>query len=263
MLYASYATGFKSGGTNTDRIDPIFPVVFGAETSEAAEIGAKIDFDDQNLRLNFAAHVTTIDDLQANSFTGAGFNLQNAGSAETYGAELELWWKPAQGTDIQLALVHNVADFDEFLLGTCWVATPFHFNIPDPGQNDPNLPVCDRSGDRVPSNPEQTAFLMGRHEWSIGADTSMYVRGEISYQSDTMTDGNNEPLKLRPSFTMYNLRVGFLLDAWNSELTLWGRNITDERFYETVFDVPIQDGKLNAYPHEPRSFGLMFRKNFD
>ncbi|MEM1263042.1 MAG: TonB-dependent receptor [Pseudomonadota bacterium] len=263
MVYASYGTGFKSGGTNTDRIDPIFPVVFGAETSEAIEIGTKIDFEEQNLRVNFAAHLTTIDDLQANSFTGAGFNLQNAGTAETYGAELELFWKPTQATDIQLALVHNIADFDEFIFGTCWVATPFHFNIPDPGQNDPNLPVCDRSGDRVPSNPEQTAFLMGRHEWSLGGDTSMYVRGEMTYQSDTMTDGNNEPLKLRPSFTHFNFRVGWLFDAWDAELTLWGRNITDERFYETVFDVPVQDGKLNAYPHEPRSYGLMFRKNFN
>ncbi|MEO1036957.1 MAG: TonB-dependent receptor [Pseudomonadota bacterium] len=263
MVYASAATGFKSGGTNTDRIDPIFPVVFGAETSEAFEIGTKIDFDDQNLRLNIAAHVTNIDDLQANSFTGAGFNLQNAGSAETYGAEVELWWKPTQATDIQVALVHNVADFDEFLLGTCYVATPFHFNTPDPGQNDPNLPVCDRSGDRVPSNPEQTAFVMGRHEWRVADSTSAYVRGEMHYQSDTMTDGNNDPLKLRGAFTMYNLRVGFLFDEWDAELTLWGRNLTDERFFETVFDVPVQDGKLNAYPHEPRSYGVMFRKNFN
>ncbi len=261
IVYASVGTGFKSGGTNTDRISTIFPSVFGAETSQAIEIGTKIDIDSKNLRINFAAHKTDIDDLQANSFSGTGFNLQNAGSAETYGAELEVWWKPTEGTDIQVALVHNIADFDEFRLGTCWVATPFHFNIPDPGQN-PTLPVCDRSGDRVPSNPEQTAFIMGRHEWMVGDQTSAYVRGEWSYQSDTMTDGNNEPLKLRESFTMINLRLGFIFDAWDTELSLWGRNITDERFYETVFDVPLQDGKLNAYPHEPRSYGLMLRKNF-
>ncbi len=262
MLYASYGTGFKSGGTNTDRIATIFPSIFGAETSEALEVGAKIDFDDQNLRLNFAAHVTNIDDLQANSFSGNGFNLQNAGSAETYGAELELWWKPTASTDLSLALVHNIADFDEFLLGTCWVATPFHTGIADPGQNDPNLPVCDRSGDRVPSNPENTAFVTARQEFKVGANTYAYVRGEYTYQSDTMTDGNNEPLKLRDDFSFVNLRVGFLFDSIDAELTLWARNVTDERFYETVFDVPVQDGKLNAYPHEPRSYGLTFRKNF-
>ncbi len=262
MLYASFGTGFKSGGTNTDRIATIFPSVFGAETSEAFEIGGKFDFDDQNLRVNFAAHMTNIDDLQANSFSGNGFNLQNAGTAETYGAELELWWKPAQSTDINLALVYNIADFDEFLFGTCWVATPFHTGQADPGQTDPNLPVCDRSGDRVPSNPEMTAFVAARQEFQIGANTSAYIRGEYSYQSDTMTDGNNEPLKLRDDFSHINLRVGLLFDSIDAELTLWARNLTDERFYETVFDVPVQAGKLNAYPHEPRSYGLTFRKNF-
>lgn len=262
MFYASYGTGFKSGGTNTDRIATIFPSVFGAETSTSAEIGMKADFDAQNVRVNVAVHSTNFDDLQANSFSGNGFNLQNAGTAETYGAEIELWWKPAQMTDISLALVHNIADFDEFRLGTCWVATPFHTGRTDPGQEDPSLPVCNRSGDRVPSNPEMTAFLTARQEFQIGANTSAYIRGEYSYQSDTMTDGNNEPLKLRPSFSHINLRVGFLFDSIDAELTLWGRNITDERFYETVFDVPVQAGKLNAYPHEPSSYGITFRKNF-
>ncbi|MEM9689365.1 MAG: TonB-dependent receptor, partial [Pseudomonadota bacterium] len=52
LYYVSYGTGFKSGGTNTDRIDPFFSQIFQAETSEAFEIGVKADFPDQNLRLN-------------------------------------------------------------------------------------------------------------------------------------------------------------------------------------------------------------------
>lgn len=262
MVYASYGTGYKSGGTNTDRIATIFPPIFNAETSESAEIGLKADFDAQNVRLNVAVHNTQFEDLQSNAFAGAGFNLQNAGKADTYGAEIEVWWKPAQSTDIQAAFVHNIADYDDFELGTCWVATPFHFGTPDPGQVNPALPVCDRSGGRVPSNPENTAFLAVRQEFQVADSTAAYIRGEFSYQSDTMTDGNNEPLKLRDSFTNVNLRVGFLFDEHDAELTFWTRNLTDERFYETVFDVPVQAGKLNAYPHEPRSYGVTFRKNF-
>jgi hypothetical protein len=78
-----------------------------------------------------------------------------------------------------------------------------------------------------------------------------------------MTDGNNDPLKLRDSFTFVNARIGFLFENIDSELAIWGRNLTDERFYETVFDVPIQDGKLNAYPHEPLTWGVQFRKDFN
>ena len=78
MLYASWGTGYKSGGTNTDRINAAFNPIFGAETSETIEIGIKADFPEQDMRLNISIYDTQVDDLQANSFTGTGFNLQNA-----------------------------------------------------------------------------------------------------------------------------------------------------------------------------------------
>ena len=44
MLYASYGTGYKSGGTNADRIPAGFDYIFGAETSESFEVGMKTVF---------------------------------------------------------------------------------------------------------------------------------------------------------------------------------------------------------------------------
>jgi len=43
---------------------------------------------------------------------------------------------------------------------------------------------------------------------------------------------------------------------------LWGRNINDEPWFGTVFDTPLQDGKLSAYPREPSTYGLTLRKIF-
>lgn len=261
MFYASYGTGYKSGGTNTDRINAAFSSVFDAETSESIEIGMKADF--EIARLNVALHDTQIDDLQANSFTGLGFNLQNAGKADTHGAEVELWWVPVEAVNLQLAYTWSVADFDQFVNGTCWVATPFHTGQPDPGQTDPNLPVCDRSGDRVPSNPEHNVFLAANLFFPLSGSLNLFVRPEVNYFSDMMTDGNNEPLKLKDAYEIYNLRLGLEFVDWNASVTVWGRNLADEADYETVFDVPIQDGKLNAYPREPRTWGVTFRKDFE
>ena len=78
-------TGYKSGGTNTDRIAEGFEPIFEAETSTSIEVGIKKDFVEQDLRINAAAHYTTVDDFQANTFTGNGFNLQNAGDYEISG----------------------------------------------------------------------------------------------------------------------------------------------------------------------------------
>ena len=204
MFYASFGTGFKSGGTNTDRIDPAFDQVFGPETSDAFEVGMKGDFPEQNLRLNIALHNTQVSDLQTVAFAGNGFNLQNAGNADTYGAEIEAWWSPTATLNVQ--------------------------------------------ADRVPDNNEHGLFLAATQDFRVTDTIGAYVRGEYWYRSDTMTDGNNDPLKKRDAFDNINLRVGFLFDSIDAELTIWGRNVTDERFYETVFDVPLQDGKLNAYP---------------
>lgn len=268
MFYASFGTGYKSGGTNTDRINPIFSQVFGPETSESFEVGMKADFPAQNVRLNIALHNTQVEDLQANAFTGNGFNLQNAGNADTYGGEIEVWWSPSETFDLQAYYVHTTADFEQFQNGTCWRATPFHTGQVDPGFDassgpfSPTASVCDRSGDRIPSNPENTFFVAGTKQFRVGGSTTGYVRAEYRYISDTMTDGNNDPLKLRPSFDHLNLKAGLVFEDMDAELSVWGRNVTDEAFYETVFDVPVQDGKLNAYPHEPMTWGVTFRKNF-
>ncbi len=268
MIYASYGTGYKSGGTNTDRINPVFSQTFGPETSTAFEIGVKADFPNQNLRLNLALHNTEVEDLQTNAFSGNGFNLQNAGNADTYGGELEVWWNPSETLQFQANYVLSIADFDKFRNGTCWRATPFHTGTVDPGFDpsggafDPTASVCDRTGGRVPSNPENSFFLAVNKSFNIGSSTTAFLRGEYAYISDVMTDGNNDPLKLRPSFDNLNLKFGLFFDSIDAELSVWGRNVTDERFYETVFDVPVQDGKLNAYPHEPRTWGVTFRKNF-
>lgn len=263
MFYASYGTGYKSGGTNTDRIDPVFPQFFGAETSTAIEIGMKADFPNQNLRLNVAIHDTEVEDLQVNAFTGTGFNLQNAGIGDTNGIEIEALWVPSDTFELQFSYAYTVADLKDFPLGTCWVATPFQTGVADPGQGAAGLPVCDRSGGRVASNAEQNFYIAARKDFRISNNTSAFVRAEGTHTGDTMTDGNNDPLKLRPGFERFNLRVGLVFEQMNAELSLWGRNITDEQFYETVFDVPLQDGKLNAYPHDPRTWGITFRKDFD
>lgn len=260
MFYVSYGTGYKSGGTNTDRINVLASPIFGPETSDAIEIGMKADFEAH--RLNIALHDTQIDDLQANAFTGLGFNLQNAGEADTQGAEVEWWWNANDNFSLQATYTWTTADFENFNLGTCWVATPFHTGQPDPGQADPSLPFCTRSGDRVPGVPEHNFYIAPTIGFYVGQNTRLFIRPEYIYYSDTMTDGNNEPLKLRGSYDIWNLRVGLDFEAIDASLTAWGRNLADEPHYETVFDVPIQDGKLNAYPREPRTWGLTLRKNF-
>ncbi len=261
MFYASWGTGYKAGGTNTDRINPAFDQFFGPETSEAIEIGMKAEFPDQNIRLNVAVHDTQVEDLQTNAFVGTAFFLANAGNADTQGVELEMLWLPTDNLTVNFNYAYNKADLEDFPGGPCWVATPWQTGVADPGAT-PGQSGCDRSGGRVASNPEHSMYLGARQEFQVGNSMRMFVSAEGTRISDTITDGNNDPLKLRDDFNRFNARVGLVFENIDAELSLWGKNITDEEFYETVFDVPVQDGKLNAYPHDPATWGLTFRKNF-
>lgn len=263
MFYASYGEGFKSGGTNTDRIDASFNPIFGPETSETIELGMKADFPDQNVRVNLAVYDTQVDGLQANSWTGTGFNLQNAGSADTSGWELETWWVPTETLAFQAYWVRSDAKFESFVNGTCWDAYVFHTGMPDPNSGgDVDAEQCPRTGGRLAYNPEDVFYFSFTKDFRVTDSATAYVRGEYSYYSEILTDGDLDPFTLLDSLSLINARLGVRWDDIGSELVFWGRNLSDERYYAGSFDAPIQPGRMNSYPAEPRTWGVTFRKDF-
>ncbi len=266
MFYLSFATGFKSGGTNTERISPAFDSVFDAETSESFEVGFKGDLGPVRLALTY--YDSSFDDFQAQTFTGTGINLQNSGEIENSGIEVEKCLRPFDGFEAQVIYTHNEADYKSFEAGTCWDTFPFHTGIQDPGLPagfnpvlDPE--VCAKTGNPVAYNPEDRFFVALQQDFELSANTTLFIRAEYSKASEQFTDGDLDPFTLQDSFEILNARFGINFGRSNSSITLWGRNITDERFFHGSFDAPVQVGRMNAYPSEPSTFGISFRKNFD
>ncbi|MDO8863588.1 TonB-dependent receptor [Haliea sp. E1-2-M8] len=260
MLYASYGTGYKAGGVNTDRIAAILPVAFDAETSESFEVGMKAEFPEQALRVNMALHRTDTEDLQTISFQGTGFALQNAGVAKTQGGEIDIIWQPLDGLGLTLAYAYNDGEYEDFAAGDCWISTPWHTNLPDPRANGDGS--CDRSGGLLSGNPENVVVASGRQEFPLGDGLTGYVFGEYIFTDERMTDVNNDPAKLADSYELLNLRAGLILEQWDAEITVWGRNVLDEDYTNTISDGVAQDGRLIAYFNEPATWGVTLRKNF-
>jgi outer membrane receptor protein involved in Fe transport len=279
MLYGSVSTGYKAGGTNTDRILPAFNQNFDAETSISYELGMKAEFPDQGLRLNVAVYKADIDDQQVGSFSGAGFNVQNAAVANTYGAEIEALWQATDSLTINAAYSKTIADFDEFQKGNCWSTTPFRNGIADPTgiivdeddgsirapQNDSEAfdpDFCDRSDGRLADNPEDKFILGLRQEMSLSDSILGYGLLEYSYVGDIFLNASNDPLTLQDSYNTVNLRLGMVFEDYQTEITLWGRNVTDEEYLGTSFDAVLQQGKQGAYYREPATYGITFNKKF-
>ncbi|MGH1373122.1 MAG: TonB-dependent receptor [Cellvibrionaceae bacterium] len=260
MVYASYGTGYKSGGTNTDRIATGFDPVFDAETSQSFEVGVKTEFPDQAVRFNAALHYTTVDDFQANTFVGTGFVLQNAGELESYGGELELFWVAQQNTEVSLNYAYTHAEYKEFEQAGCQIATPTHTGIAETRQLGSS--ACDRSGDKLSNTPEHAVNLGVKQVFSLSDNIDAYVYGEYTFLSGLVNGNDNDPLKEQKDFGLLNLRAGMSFVDENIDLTLWGRNILDESYKGSTFDAPLQDGKLFTSPGEPRTYGVTLNKRF-
>lgn len=262
LFYASYGTGYKSGGTNTDRIPQLFDTVFEAETSESYEVGMKADFPEQALRLNVAIYMAEFDDYQVNTFNGTGFNLRNAATATSEGLEIDLLWQATESLTLTAAYAHTEAEFDEFEQGNCWLASPFR-GTADPGGDGTLLPeFCSRAGGRIGTNPEDFFVTTARQEFNLSDGITGFVHGEVTYTGEQMMESSNDPFEEQDAYTLVNLRLGVIFESIDTEVTLWGRNITDEEYYGTNFDPPIQDGKLSAYAREPATYGITARKSF-
>ncbi|NMP31603.1 TonB-dependent receptor [Thalassotalea sp. M1531] len=267
MMYISYGTGYKSGGTNTDRITAGFNPLFDAETSQSFEFGFKKDFVDQDLRINFAAHHTTVDDFQANTFTGNGFNLQNAGDYKISGFELEATWLPIDGMEINLTYALVNAEYDSFERGNCWNAYTWHTGIIDPGQEsadpaNPN-PYCNRSGDRPSGEPEDSATLSVKQDFNLSESIYSYIQLDYSYTGEMILDGSNDPYAVQDSYNVLNARFYMSIENLDMDVILWGRNVLDEEYINrTNFNTPLQSGKLNAYVTEPVTYGITVKKRF-
>jgi iron complex outermembrane receptor protein len=259
MIYASYGTGYKSGGTNTDRIGLGFDTVFDAEDSKNYEVGLKQDIGN-NLRMNLALYRMDVDNLQTNTFTGTAFNLQNAGVAEVSGFEAEIWWNPLDSLDLRLAYSYTDATYDNFDKGNCQISNIFHTGNVTEASQYLTKGYCNRNGDQLGNVPEHFASLQAVKQFNI-AGNGLSVSAEYVYYSETFMISNNDPFALQDAVSLLNLNATLSMDN-DLELLAWGRNLTDESWFGTVFDTPLQDGKLSAYPREPRTFGLTLRKSF-
>jgi outer membrane receptor protein involved in Fe transport len=273
MLYASFSTGFKAGGTNADRINQAFDQVFQAETSESIEFGLKGQYG--RVQVVATVYQTDFEDFQANSFSGGGFNLQNAGDLTIEGVELEFLWRPTDTTQIQAWYAHNEGTFNSFEDGTAWDSWVKQIGVWEmPPEGDPgcadqpfdptDLPDgCPRTGESLPYNPEDRGFIALTQDFNVGTSNTAFVRLEYSYSSKQTTDGDNDPLTVQDGYGIFNARIGLNFGNNNSSLTLWGRNITDERYHYGSFDIPVSEDKMMSYPGEPATYGITYRMNFD
>ena len=261
-LYASYSTGWKAGGFNISIGSSSSNNSFNDESSESIELGLKTRLADGRFTANVALFDMTIDDFQANTFNGANFDLANAGKKSITGFELDAVLTPTDNFVITVAATYLDDKFDSFEGASCINSALLPTPVP------PELATCD------PTDPVFTSSrsLSGKDdlltpEWAASSTATWiipmgnlegFLRAELRYVGDFNPGGDQDPTKAVDAFTVINASLGVGNPDKGWDLTLWGKNVTDEEYAQGIFNAVAQPGSLSGYPNDPSLYGLTF-----
>ncbi|MES2676169.1 MAG: TonB-dependent receptor [Pseudomonadota bacterium] len=263
-LYASFTTGFKSGGFDVrsnaapDAAGGAIPGIEGTwpfkdEKAKNYEVGGKFLFADGTLELNIAAFRSEFSDMQTSQFDGGfSFIVTNAGEAVVQGLEIDSRWAITDKLLMRGGASYIDFEFTKFDNGPCsFYQTPRADGF------------CDHTGKTREFVPE----VQGNVGWDygIGFSNGMKVTStlDLIYSDEYFTTPDLESKMKQDSYVKLNARIALsgVDNMW--ELALLGKNLTDETIITYANGLPLSTlltrgsgTGFYAFYEEPRSVSL-------
>lgn len=273
LLYASVATGFKSG---------ILYSAVGRNYSEPEELtaytlGSKNRFLDNTLQLNLEAFYWDYKDQQVSHLGpvqvavtpggpifGPVFLTENAGSATIYGLEAELLWQPTDNDRITLNAQYLDTEYDTFryqaysvtgappALG-CGIAPTTLFGA------SPQARVydVDCSGRPLTNAPEWTLNVGYDRTFSLG-DAGRIIAGvDTRVEAERYLSIDFLALGQQDDYMMSNARLTYENKPGTWAVTAFINNIEDELVFSNSLQSPAKAaGAIYNQIRPPRTYGV-------
>lgn len=263
-FYARVATGFQSGGFSPEVSDPRVTTPYKPEESVATEIGMKSTLLGGRARLNVALYHTKVTEQQMTQLLpGTTQSLMvNAGESTRKGAEVEAELLLADGWQLQLGYGYLDAKFDKYIDNA--LLPP----LAPGGPLRPGGPLIDTASNRVaPYSPEHTLNVnvdghLLRTAWGnlrMLLDYSYTAMIHIMPANISLTApnaGGQYVVGVDSVPAAHNLNGRLLLadvaaGPGTMDVSLWGRNLTDEDELASGIDFSMF---RNGQFREPRSY---------
>lgn len=212
------------------------------EESTVYELGAKIIL--ESGYLNVTIFDQTIKDFQSNTFVGNSFVLANAGKQTAKGLEFDLLYRPMENIDFTLSGTFLDPVYDEFV----------------------GSAAGDISGRDVEGVHKESVATSVTWNWESGSldgyvragyqyDSPIIIRPEPGYTELLEAYGHHERER-----NLLNMSAGVNFD--NMSVTLWGKNLTNDKFLVTAFPAVANTTQHSGYPNAPRTYGLTVTMDF-
>lgn len=242
--FASIARGYMAGGLNVDarNINPaVDPLTFETENLWNYELGMRGNYLDNRLVTALTGFHLQRRNTQVRDAAGVGGDFRffegNGGNADITGAELETTYQINDWISVYGSLGVMTSDIASFT------------------RSDGSI-----GGDRALANTPAYAWSCGvRYNHESGLFATLDLTGRSDY-----FESNNHDQK-RDAFTNVNTSIGYNYENWR--ISLWARNLFDERYAQRVFFFG-NDPATGFAPSRfesiapPRQIGLTLSRSF-
>ncbi len=232
LLYAGVNRGVKSGGFSAGYFMAYTPeeAVFDPEKLTAYEAGWKTTLANGDLRINGSVYYYDYKGFQSYVNQDASSLIFNT-DAKIIGAELEMFATPARGLDLMAGL--SLLDGEQ--------------------EEVPNGPFLVQDQD-MPNAPNITINAMARYEWDMFGG---FVAAQVDYNhvGSRSLNGVEHPAFQEGSYNLFNASITWTSPDDAYSISLWGKNIGDEVYYNTIYDATSFSGSTLRVAGRPQWFG--------
>jgi iron complex outermembrane recepter protein len=247
LVYANVSEGYKAGtaplvGAST--VDQYTPVP--QESVLAYEAGIKVGLFDQHAQLNAAAFYYDYKDKQLRGAVldptfGPLEALVSIPRSHVEGVEAQFVAHLFKGLTLDTSATYVKTEIDEF--------TGF----------DAAAHLGDHAGTAFPFSPEWQSITSLDYEFALSPALHCFVGGSLTYNSETFAGvGELDVLRI-DAFTLRDLRAGVELGDGRYRVWAWGKNVTNEYYWNNVLPY---GNAISRYVGQPATYGVSLSGRF-
>ena len=287
MVYFSFSTGYRTGGTNSRPFTPAQLDSYGPETLKSYEIGAKTQWLDDRLRLNVSLYTANYSNIITPT-NGTDPYLPgilpyvkyvNLSSAKDRGFELEAQFTPIDNLliDADMSYTHlksnpvpgapdgwlDGCSAAGYAAGIC-DANPNNYLIPGTAIQAPHTaPGTTMLGSHSILFPNTTFHVGAQYAFNLDGAGKVTPRLDYSWQSRIFEGANNSPYREIKARGLLDGRVTWDAPSSDWQVSVSVKNLLNKKYYLSLFDVStFGEGALEAQPGMPREWDVTIKRSF-
>lgn len=265
-VYASLSRGFIGSGVNYGRTATESNAIVDPSVNEAMEIGIKASWFDGALRTNAAIFDQEVTDLQTSRLIPGTVNTEtfNAGTLNSRGLEADITWGATEWLTLDLSATYLDTEYKD-LIQPCYPGQTAAqgCTIDNDGNGSPD--AQDLDGKEAVVAPELSYRASARFDLPL--DSMPFTGFAIlayTWQDEVQYKLTFDPYTVQDSYGLTDITLGIEDKEGRYQVSIFGKNITDEEFVANWDASPGTIGR--QYARVPRQsqgyYGIKARYNF-